>query len=200
MRWWGTPEMIPLSLIPTRGAACRREPLERARSNRRSHSGPAPAVGTLEGYHKRENPRCVPGVPGAVAWRTEVLQAEFRVRKACRKKERPPVPFGKDTEGDRGTGFFGRHGFRTRISPARTMRVAWLIQRVHENHAARTMGSSDRDIISIRWLLVGAALRRKVRPRARQPSPLGHRAPGKQHSVLFLARSGRLGPRRCHRR
>ena len=51
----------------------------------------------------------------------------------------------------------------------RTMRVAWLIQRVHENHAARTMGSSDRDIISIRWPLVGAALRRKVRPRARQP-------------------------------
>ena len=50
------------------------------------------AAGTLEGYRKRENSRCVPGVPGAVAWRTELLQAEFRVRKACRKKERPPVP------------------------------------------------------------------------------------------------------------
>ena len=146
-------ETMSQSLIPTRGAACRREPLERARSNRRSHGGPAPAVGTLEGYHKRENPRCVPGVPGAVAWRTEVLQAEFRVRKACRKKERPPVPFGKDTEGDRGTEFFGRHGFRTRISPARTTRAAWLIQRVHENHAARTMGSSDRGVISVRGFL-----------------------------------------------
>ena len=56
---------------------------------------------------EKENLRCVPGVPGAVAWRTEVLQAEFRVRKACRKKERPPVPFGKDTEGDRGTEFLG---------------------------------------------------------------------------------------------
>ena len=53
LRWWGTPEMIPLSLIPTRGAACRREPLERARSNRRSHGGPAPAAGTLE-YRKRK--------------------------------------------------------------------------------------------------------------------------------------------------
>ena len=52
-RRWGTPETIPLSLIPTRGAACRREPLERARSNRRSHGGPAPAAGTLE-YRKRK--------------------------------------------------------------------------------------------------------------------------------------------------
>ena len=105
---------------------------------------------------EKENLRCVPGVPGAVAWRTEVLQAEFRVRKACRKKERPPVPFGKDTEGDRGTEFFGRHGFRTRISPARTTRAAWLIQRVHENHAARTMGSSDGGIISVQEILIWA--------------------------------------------
>ena len=57
---------------------------------------------------EKENLRCVPGVPGAVAWRTEVLQAEFRVRKACRKKERPPVPFGYISEGDRRTCFFGR--------------------------------------------------------------------------------------------
>ena len=46
-------ETMSLSLIPTRGAACRREPLERARSNRRSHGGPAPAAGTLE-YRKRK--------------------------------------------------------------------------------------------------------------------------------------------------
>ena len=128
LRWWGTPEMIPLSLIPTRGAACRREPLERARSNRRSHgahprrgmsartlrtSAKQPEKPRWTGSGRRhagisqekENLRCVPGVPGAVAWRTELLQAEFRVRKACRKKERPPVPFGKDTEGDRGTEF-----------------------------------------------------------------------------------------------
>ena len=46
-------ETMSQSLIPTRGAACRREPLERARSNRRSHGGPAPAAGTLE-YRKRK--------------------------------------------------------------------------------------------------------------------------------------------------
>ena len=92
---------------------------------------------------EKENLRCVPGVPGAVAWRTEVLQAEFRVRKACRKKERPPVPFGKDTEGDRGTEFLGGMVSEPEFRRRRTMRVAWLIQRVHENHAACAMGNSD---------------------------------------------------------
>ena len=169
-------ETMSQSLIPTRGAACRREPLERARSNRRSHGGPAPAVGTLEGYHKREDPRSVPGAPGAVAWRTEVLQAEFRVRKACRKKERPPVPFGYISEGDRRTGFLGRPGFRTRISPARTTRAAWLIQRVHENHAARVMGSSDGGAISVQGIFVRAGcatrpLQNLCRPLFLLPTP-----------------------------
>ena len=35
----------------------------------------------------------------------------------------------------------------------RTMRVAWLIQRVHENHAARAMGNSDGGIISIEAIM-----------------------------------------------
>ena len=111
------------------------------------------AVATLEGYHKRENPRCVPGVPGAVAWRTEVLQAEFRVRKACRKKDRPPVPNRKGYRKRPGNGVFGGMVSEPEFRRRRTMRVAWLIQRVHENHAARAVGNSDGGAISVRGFL-----------------------------------------------
>ena len=100
-------ETMSLSLIPTRGAACRREPLERARSNRRASRWTGSGRRHAGISQEKENLRCVPGVPGAVAWRTEVLQAEFRVRKACRKKDRPPVPNRKGYRKRPGNGVFG---------------------------------------------------------------------------------------------
>ena len=155
-------ETMSQSLIPTRGAACRREPLERARSNRRSHGGPAPAAGTLE-YRKRKriSVACRRARGGRVAHGG--ASSGVPGSQGMPQKRTSPGSFWKRYRRRPGNGVFGRHGFRTRISPARTTRAAWLIQRVHENHAARAMGISDRGIISVRGILVGAAQRRPYR-------------------------------------
>ena len=74
----------------------------------------------------------------------------------------------------------------------RTMRVAWLIQRVHENHAARALGSSDGGIISI-----GAIMDNPTGPAGHLPVHRGGKAVGVAPPVRWgtaIEASFLLGP------
>ena len=57
------------------------------------------------------------------------------------------------------------------------------------------MGNGDGGAISVRGVLVGAALRRKVRPRARQPSPLGASSAWKTLQWRVFSEMGSADPR-----
>ena len=142
-------ETMTLSLIPTRGAACRREPLERARSNRRSHGGPAPAAGTREYRKRKRTSVACRACRGRSRGARRCFKRSSGFARHAAKKNVPRFPLEIFTEGDRGTVFLGGMVSEPEFRRRRTMRVAWLIQRVHENHAARVMGRSDTGAISV---------------------------------------------------
>ena len=167
-------ETMSQSLIPTRGAACRREPLERARSNRRAsrwtgsgrrHAGRVsqkrkpPLRAGRAGGGRVAHGGASSGVPGSQGmpqkrtspgsfwkrYRRRPGERYFWAARACRggvaaeevvfhafpsgeggfwrkclhlRRKTEEVLVAVQDKGEPGNGVFGRHGFRTRISPA----------------------------------------------------------------------------------
>ena len=142
-------ETMSQSLIPTRGAACRREPLERARSNRRSHGGPAPAAGTLEYRKRKRTSVACRAYRGRSRGARRCFKRSSGFARHAAKKNVPRFLLEKIPKETGERSFLGGMVSEPEFRRRRTMRVAWLIQRVHENHAARTMGISDCDIVSV---------------------------------------------------
>ena len=188
-------ETMSQSLIPTRGAACRREPLERARSNRRASRWTGSGRRHAGRVSQKRKPPLRAGRAGGGRVAHGGASSGVPGSQGMPQKRTSPGSFWKRYRRRPGNGVFW---------------AAWF---QNPNFAGAAPCASPgsfkgfmRTMPPVRWgaamevsflpeAFVGAALRRKVRPRARLASPAQQvRTPGKQSSGLFSARTGRQAP------
>ena len=111
-------ETMSQSLIPTRGAACRREPLERARSNRRASRWTGSGRRHAGRVSQKRKPPLRAGRAGGGRVAHGGASSGVPGSQGMPQKRTSPGSQSERIPKETGERSFGRHGFRTRISPA----------------------------------------------------------------------------------